>query len=138
MIKFVTRVVKEIKAIEIVEQLVINGIGQLDLLEQSLTGTTYGGEFEGLLAYIQHFANGGNPGKKVKYLKGNKGATEFEFISKHLRVYAIQQPGKKIILYGGFKKAADSSDNIARFRLIKKEFTEFLNEQNEKGKANKK
>jgi hypothetical protein len=127
MSKFVTKVVEQIKAMEIVEQLFIDNIGQLDALENGLKGTTYAGEFVGLIAFIQHFANGGTPGKKVKYLKGNDGATEFEFISKHLRIYAIQQPGKKIIVYGGFKKAADSKDNIAVFRAIKKEYFRFLN-----------
>src|SRR5258707_5790735 len=122
MSKFVTKVVEKIKALEVVEQLLINGVGQLDALEAALVGTTYGSEFIGLIAFIQHFANGGTPGKKVKYLKGNDGATEYEFISKHLRIYAIQQPGKKIIIYGGFKKAADSSDNIAIFRSIKNEY----------------
>lgn len=53
-----------IKAREIVEQLFINDIGQLDLLEQSLAGTTYRGEFIGLIAFIQHIANGGEPGNK--------------------------------------------------------------------------
>lgn len=126
---FVTRSVEKIKAREVVEQLFIDGIGQLDALERELIGTTFGGEFIGLIAFIQHFANGGTPGKKVKYLKGNEGATEFEFISKHLRIYAIQQPGKKIIIYGGFKKAADSSDNIAAFRAIKKEYLKSLNQK---------
>jgi hypothetical protein len=126
MSKFVTKVVEKIKAREAVEQLFINDIGQLDLLEQSLAGTTYKGEFIGLIAFIQHFANGGEPGNKLKYLKGGEGTTEFEFRSKHLRIYAIQQPGKKIIIYGGFKKAADSSDNIAVFRSIKKEYIIFL------------
>ena len=129
MSKFAIKIVEAIKAKEIVEQLFIDNVGQLDALENALTGTTYQGEFIGLIAFIQHFANGGTPGKKVKYLKGNKGAAEFEFISKHLRIYAIQQPGKKIILYGGFKKAADSSDNIAIFRSIKQQFLEFLNQK---------
>ena len=138
MSKFVTRIVEAIKAREIVEQLFVYGVGQLDRLENQLTGTTYSSEFNSLLAFIQHFANGGNPGRKVKYLRGNDGVTEFEFISKHLRIYAIQQPGKKIILFGGIKKAADSSDNISAFRSIKKEYIEFLNRQNEKGKPNTK
>ena len=67
-----------------------------------------------------------DPGKKLKYLKGNKGATELEFISKHLRIYAIQLPNKKLIIYGGFKKASDSSDNIAVFRRIKLEYLQSL------------
>jgi hypothetical protein len=127
MTKFECEIVEAIKAKEVVEQLLIDGIAQLDLLEASLDGTTYGGEFESLLAFIQHFANGGNPGKKVKYLKGNDGATEYEFISKHLRIYAIQQPNKKLIIYGGFKKAADSSDNIEVFRRIKRNYLNSLN-----------
>lgn len=127
MSKFVTKIVEEIKAREVVEQLFINGIGQLDLFENNLKGTTYICEFISLLAFIQHFANGGNPGKKVKYLKGvQDGVTEYEFISKHLRIYAIQQPGKKIILFGGTKKAADSSDNISVFRSIKVQFINSL------------
>lgn len=122
---FTTKLVEEIKARELVLQLVIDGVGQLDLFESQLNGTTYKGEFISLLAFIQHFANGGNPGRKVKYLKGVKdSATEFEFIGKHLRIYAIQRPGKKIIIFGGLKKAADSSDNIAKFRAIKKAYLE--------------
>jgi hypothetical protein len=81
-----------------------------------------------LIAFIQHFSNGGNPGNKLKYLKNKTlGITELEFRSKHLRVFAIQQPGKKILIYGGVKKKADSSDLIARFRLIKDEFVSTLN-----------
>jgi hypothetical protein len=125
--KFATKIIDSIKAREVVEQLYIDDIGQLDNLENQLIGTTYYSEFNSLITFIQHFANGGNPGKKVKYLKGNSGPTEYEFISKHLRIYAIQHPGKKIILHGGFKKAADSSDNISKFRSIKKEYLNFLN-----------
>jgi hypothetical protein len=100
--------------------------GQLDLLEEQIVGTTYNGEFKGLISFIQHFANGGNPGRKVKYLRGGDGKTEFVFISKHLRIYAIQRPAKKLIIYGGFKKAADSSDNIEVFRAIKREYLFFV------------
>ena len=124
---FVTRPVESIDSTENVEQLFINGIGQLDALEQRLKGTTYLGEFRSLLPFIAHFASRGNPGKKVKYLKGVKdGIIELEFISKHLRIYAIQLPGRKIILFGGIKKAADSSDNIAVFRSIKKKYLNSL------------
>jgi hypothetical protein len=57
------------------------------------------------------------------------GVTEYEFISKHLRIYAIQQSGKKIVIYGGVKARADSSDNIAIFRSIKSEFLQFLKQK---------
>lgn len=52
---------------------------------------------------------------------------EYEFISKHLRIYAIQQPGRKLIVFGGKKKDADSSDNIKKFRLVKSKYIDFLN-----------
>jgi hypothetical protein len=64
MTKFVTKAVEQIKAREVVEQLFVHGKGQLDALEEALVGTTYKGEFIGLIAFIQHFANGGTPGKK--------------------------------------------------------------------------
>ncbi len=127
MSKFVTKLYALIKAREVVEQLFINNIGVLDLFEEGLSGTTYLGEFKGIIKFIEHFANGGSVGKKVKYLKGVKdGTTEFEFISKHIRIYAIQQPGKKIVIFCGMKKKADSSDNIAAFRSIKKEYLDFI------------
>ncbi len=128
MTKFVIRVVEEIKAREIVMQLCIYGVGQLDLFEKQLVGTTFRSEYKSLMSFIQHFANGGEPGRKVKYLKGSEGPTEFEFISKHLRIYAIQRPGRKLIIYGGIKKASDSRDNIDTFRAIKKEYLNSLNQ----------
>lgn len=127
MTKFVTKIYSLIKAREAVEQLFINDNGVLDTFEKSLTGTTYLGEFKGIIKFIEHFANGGSVGKKVKYLRGVKdGITEYEFISKHIRIYAIQQPGKKIVVFCGMKRKADSSDNIAVFRSIKKEYSEFI------------
>ena len=110
-------------------QLCIYGIGQLDLFERKLVGTTYSSEYKSLISFIQHFANGGDPGKKVKYLKGNDGPTEFEFISKHLRIYAIQRPGRKLIIYAGLKKGSDSRDNIVVFRSIKNEYLNTLNQK---------
>ena len=68
MSKFVTKLIEEIKAKEVVEQLFIQNIGQLDALELQLVGTTYKGEFIGLITFIQHIANGGSR-EKVKISK---------------------------------------------------------------------
>jgi hypothetical protein len=137
--KFESRRVESIKARELVEQLFIDGVGQLDSFEASLKRTTYVPEFPTILRYIQHFADGNSVGARMKYLKNVKdGVTEYEFITKHLRVYAIQQPGKKIIIYGGVKAKADSSDNIASFRSIKKEYLSSQKlQKHEKGRINK-
>jgi len=73
-----------------------------------------------LLRYIQHHANGNSIGKKLEILKNpTKGGIEYEYKSKHLRIYAIQQPNKKIIIFGGVKHDADSLDNITPFRALK-------------------
>ena len=122
---FTIEKVASIKAKEAVDQLVIDGIKVLDAFENVLNVTTFKTELNSILLFIEHMANGGSIGKKCKILKGNKdGVMEYEFISKHLRLYAIQQTGKKIIIFGGVKKKADSSDNIALFRSIK---TDYLN-----------
>lgn len=126
MSKFVTKVIP-LKARELVEQLCINGVGQLDSFKDSLKGKTFECEFPTILKYIEHFADGNSVGGRLKYLKGVKdGVTEYEFITKHLRVYAIQQPSRKIVIFGGIKRMADSSDNIAVFRRIKREYLDFL------------
>lgn len=122
MSRFDTRKVESVRAKELVEELVIDGVPQLYKFEKSLEGTTYKTELISLLSFVEHFANGGNPGKKVKYLRANKGSTEFEFISKHLRIYAVQHPEKKIIIFCGKKMKADSSDNIKAFRNLKAEY----------------
>ena len=124
--KFATHRIEIIVSREPVDQLFVDGVGQLDSFRESLKGTTYESELVGLLNFVQHFSNGGSPGKKVKYLKGKGGATEYEYISKHLRLYAIQQPDKKIILFGGVKHHPKSKELINAFRLIKDQYLEFI------------
>ncbi|MEO6830639.1 MAG: hypothetical protein ABI378_00410, partial [Chitinophagaceae bacterium] len=48
-----------------------------------------------------------------------KGETirEYEFKSKHLRVYAVQKPGGKVVVLGGFKTTQKS--DIATMKRIK-------------------
>lgn len=127
MSKFAVENVYSIKAKEVVDQLTIDDEKVLEIFENELNGTTYKTELNSILLFVEHIANGGSVGRKCKILKGNKdGVMEYEFISKHLRLYAIQQTGKKIIIFGGTKKKADSSDNIALFRNLKKDFLNSL------------
>jgi len=125
--KFTTERVEEIKAREIVDQLVIDDVPILDMLEKEISTTTFCNELNTIIRYIEHFADGNSVGSKMKYLHNpTKNITEFEFRSKHLRVYAIQLPNRKIIIYGGLKKMADSSDNIKSFRLLKTRYLESI------------
>jgi hypothetical protein len=127
MVRFATITVGEIKSKEIVEQLVINNVKQLSVFEQQLKGTTYGGEYRTILKYIEYVANGNSlPQTKFRHLQGvTDGITEYEFKGKHLRVYAIQLPSKKLIMFMGTKGNQDS--DIVSFRSLKRSFLYYLN-----------
>lgn len=57
---------------------------------------------------------------------GKDGIREYEFKSKHLRVYALAKPDGKIVVMGGKKKT--QRKDINRFRVIKKLFIKYLQE----------
>ncbi|HEY4287568.1 MAG TPA: hypothetical protein VGN00_10765 [Puia sp.] len=126
MLRFATIKVEEINAKESVEQLVIDGAKQLETFEKSLVDTSYLSEYKTILKYIEYLANGNSlPQKKFRHLKGVKdGIPEHEFKSKHLRIYAIQLPSKKVIVLGGYKNNQDP--DITKFRSIKATFLESL------------
>ena len=54
------------------------------------------------------------------YDKGTNGIREFEFKSKHLRVYGITKPNGKIIITGGTKSKQKKDQN--EFRHIKDQY----------------
>lgn len=124
--KFESEKIKAINAREIVDQLKVDDTLVLDAYEKSLVGTTYNGEYLTLLKYIEHAANGNSlPNTKMRKYGGNKdGVTEYEFKSKHLRVWAIQQPHKKIVVLGGFKNSQANDESA--FWALKKQFLESL------------
>ena len=68
------------------------------------------------------------PKDKFRELKGGKGdVKEYEFKSKHLRVYAIHQKDGKIVVMGGYKNSQDK--DIVTFRALKKQYIESLNDK---------
>jgi hypothetical protein len=52
----------------------------------------------------------------------NDSVKEYEFKSKHLRVYAIKAPGGKIIILGGYKNR--QKKDLKKFRSIKVKYLE--------------
>ena len=120
--KFATEIIPLIKAKENVEQLVIDGLKVLDKYKDTLIGTTYMSEFDSMIKYIEYAANGNSlPEKKMRKYGGSKdGVAEYEFKSKHLRIWAIQQPNKKILIFGGFKNSQKADENS--FWALKKQF----------------
>ena len=138
MAKFVTVRVEEINAKEVVEQLVIDDKKQLDVFQEALKGTTYLSEYKTILKYIEYLADGNTlPEAKFRHLKGvTDGITEYEFKSKHLRIYAIQFPLKKIVIFLGYKNTQDK--DIADFRSLKAEFIAQKKQDNEKKRTTQK
>ncbi|MGB4847382.1 MAG: hypothetical protein WBP41_05650 [Saprospiraceae bacterium] len=122
MIKFGLKKIESIHSKQQFDQLEIDGIGILDLFEKVLKGTTYQSEFKVMLTYMEYLGNSGLlPETKFKNITPVKeSVSEYEFKSKHLRMYAIQKTGGKIIVLGGFKNT--QKKDIIRFRAIKKAY----------------
>ena len=120
--KFGLSKIEAIHAKQPFDQLVVNDNGVLDLFERELKGTTYQGEIKVMLTYLEYLGNGGLlPETKFKNITPeNEKVKEFEFKSKHLRIYGIQKAGGKIIVMGGFKKTQKS--DIREFRALKKAY----------------
>ena len=59
-----------------------------------------------------------------KKQKNKDGVREFEFKSKHLRVYGITMPNGKIIITGGTK--ANQKDDQNTFRKLKAQYLESI------------
>ena len=65
------------------------------------------------------------PKTKFRELKGNKDKVkEYEFKSKHLRIYAIQQKNGKIVIMGGYKNT--QTKDINTFRALKMQYLNSL------------
>lgn len=121
MSKFALHKIDVIKGKQNFCQLVIDGVKQLDRFEAELEkSTTYFSEYKTILTYMEYIAeNRTLPATKFKDITPKKEVIrEYEFKSKHLRIYAIQKKGGKIIVLCGFKK--NQKNDIKRFRSLKK------------------
>ena len=106
-------------------KLIVDGKDLLEEFELSLE-ERYRTEMRTIYAWMQMVADL-NPVPGTVYhpiSDGKDGFREYEFKSKHLRVYAIAEPGGKIVVMGG-KKNTQRQD-IKRFRELKKQLTKYL------------
>lgn len=62
--------------------------------------------------------------------KNKDGVREFEFKSKHLRVYGITRPNGKIVITGGTKAKQKEDQNA--FRLLKRKYLSWLKTETKK------
>jgi len=122
--KFDSRKIEAINSREIVEELIIDGEAVLTVYENKLS-KNYLSEFKTILKYIEYAANGAPlPKTKLRKYGKDNGVTEYEFKSKHLRVWAIQLPSKKLIVFGGYKNSQDADQRS--FWSKKKQYLESI------------
>ncbi len=120
---FALRKIEAIKGKQQFDKLVIDGQCPFDEFENSLEAQ-YQSELAGIYNYMQNVADlKAVPEDKFHFYDKDKkqkrkdGVREFEFKSKHLRVYGITKPNGKIIITGGTKSKQKAEQN--EFRRLK-------------------
>lgn len=125
---FALKKVEVIQAKQEVDELLIDGVGQLNAFEEMIATNyaQYLSELRTMLSYIEYAANGNTlPHTIIKDVTPS-GVTvrEYEFKSKHLRVYAIKKANGKVIVLGGLKTT--QKNDFKRFRSLKKQYLNSL------------
>jgi hypothetical protein len=126
MSKFALEKIKAIKGKQVFEKLLINDTCQLDDYEKNLE-KKYKNELSMIYLYMNEVANlKYPPDAKFKDITPPKEIVkEYEFRTKHLRVYAIKKENGKLIVFGGYKNRQNK--NLREFRSIKKMYLEEKN-----------
>jgi hypothetical protein len=135
---FALQVIDAIKGNQKFDKLIIDDVCLLDNFENSI-GKRYHNELSIIYRYMQVIADCQTlPAKHFKDITPRgESIKEYEFKSKHLRVYAIHQPQGKIVILAGFK--TNQFFDIRKLRSIKKSYLLSLkNTENEKGRIIKK
>ena len=108
----------QIRGKQVFDKLVVDGVAPFDTFIDGLE-ERYRSEVRTLYAYMDAVANLLSlPETKFHpYSDGKDGVREYEFKTKHLRVYAIEQIGGKIIIIGGMK--SNQAKDQTTFRKLK-------------------
>lgn len=125
MSKFALEKIDLIKGKQVFNKLLVDGVAPFDRFTEELE-EQYKNELGAIYYLMEEVANLQSlPKTKFRELKGGKGdVKEYEFKSKHLRVYAIHQKNGKIVVMGGYKNSQDK--DISAFRSLKKQYIESL------------
>lgn len=128
MSKFALKEIELIKGKQTFNKLLVDDIAPFDSFTEELE-EQYESELASIYYRMEAVANLQSlPKDKFRELKGGKGdVKEYEFKSKHLRVYAIHQKDGKIVVMGGYKNSQDK--DIITFRALKKQYIESLNDK---------
>jgi len=123
--KYTLKRIEQVKGKQVFEKLVINGTAPWDVFIDELEDK-YRSEVIAMYKYMDVVANlGVLPGTKFHpYSDGKDGTREYEFKTKHLRAYAIEKPGGRIVIMGG--KKSTQKDDQTEFRRLKKRYIDSL------------
>jgi putative component of toxin-antitoxin plasmid stabilization module len=125
---FTLRSIDAVRAKQELDELMLDDVGQLEAFREELAEKheRYLSELGTLLIYMEYAANGQTlPATKFKDVTPDgESVKEYEFKSKHLRVYAIKKPNGKIIVLGGLKTTQKA--DFKRFRSLKKQYLKSL------------
>lgn len=126
MTTFALKKIESICGVQQFHQLIVNGKAVLDDFEKSLE-TQHQSEFKTIIAYMNFIAELKTlPDKKFKDITPqNEIIKEYEFKSKHIRIYVIKQLNGKIVVLCGHKTT--QKQDIKRFRKIKSDYLNSLN-----------
>lgn len=125
MCTFALEIIEAVKGTQKFEKLIVDGRCPFDIFEKNVEDI-YKSELFGIYATMDQVANLKTvPRKKFHFYDNAKGLyREFEFKSKHLRVYGITIPGGKVIITGGTK--AKQKVEQTKFRCLKKLYIKSL------------
>lgn len=115
--------IEAIKGKQEFDKLIVDGKCPFDDFENNLEAQ-YKSELAGIYHHMQDVADlKALPKTKFHFYDNNKkqknqgGVREFEFKTKHLRVYGITQPNGKLVITGGTKANQKTDQN--EFRKLK-------------------
>ena len=113
--------IEEIDGKQVFYKLAIDGVCQFDeYVNEIITDGQYIEEYTSLVANMEDIANNNLlPKTKFRDITSSKKdkVKEYEFKTKHLRVYAIKNDAGKLILLGGYKNS--QKKYINKFRALK-------------------
>ncbi len=126
--KYTLNKISEIDGFQSIFKLDIDGKCQFDEFENEINANgQYNEELNSLYSLIEDVANNKLlPKTKFRDITNNKKdrIKEYEFKTKHLRVYAIKTNEGKVVILGGYKNS--QAKDINKFRNIKKTYSQNL------------
>ena len=136
MCTFALKKIEAIKGKQEFDKLIVDDKCPFDEFEEVLE-EQYKPELAGIYHYMQDVADlKAVPKGKFHFYdldekqKNKDGVREFEFKSKHLRVYGITRPNGKIVITGGTKAKQKEDQNA--FRLLKRKYLSWLKTETKK------